>query len=648
MKAPPVTMIVEWLFIALLLLGAGFLFIGKWTTPGIRLGGALLAIAALVAGWSWQTRLEKKLASRAQLVAPHVGRPEEYAGSESCRACHPDQYTSWHHSFHRTMTQIASPESVRGDFENVTLTLDGEVYRLERRGDEFWVDMVEPDWTIQQALIAKAKKSGGAVPNDSNPAALPRTRRRLTMVTGSHHMQSYWVEDKHGNRQFNFPFVYLFEQARWVPRRDAFLRNPTGRSLIQIWNVGCIDCHSTAGLPRQNEDAVSYDTRVAELGIACEACHGPAANHVRLNSDPYRRYTTHLQQGGDKSIVNPAKLSSKRSADVCGRCHSIHAPRNGNDWLQHGENFHPGDDLQAKLQVFQHMKPSEQRRGLFWNDDMIRVSGREYNGLIQSPCYQKGELSCLSCHSMHQSSRTNQLAQSMESNAACLQCHEKFSNNLEQHTHHAAGSSGSLCYNCHMPYTSYGLLKALRSHQISSPSVKATLQSERPNACNLCHLDKTLAWTAQNLSAWYKTPPQDLPLEEKTISASVLGALKGDAGQRALIAWHMGWKPALTVSQDSWQAPYLAMLLADPYPAVRCIAGRSLNRLPGFGDFAYDYVAGTGKLIRASEQALEQWQKTAKPIPDAPQLLTKNGRLEDETVETLFKSRNNRVVELQE
>ncbi len=107
---------------------------------------------------------------------------------------------------------------------------------------------------------------------------------------------------------------------------------------------------------------------------------------------------------------------------------------------------------------------------------------------------------------MHQSSPTNQLAKGMASNAACLQCHSSFEKRPEQHTHHLAGSSGSLCYNCHMPYTSYGLLKALRSHQISNPTVKASLQTGRPNACNLCHLDKSLRWTAQNLFAWYGIP----------------------------------------------------------------------------------------------------------------------------------------------
>ena len=37
--------------------------------------------------------------------------------SRTCQACHPDQYNSWYHSYHRSMTQVATPETVAGDFE---------------------------------------------------------------------------------------------------------------------------------------------------------------------------------------------------------------------------------------------------------------------------------------------------------------------------------------------------------------------------------------------------------------------------------------------------------------------------------------------------------------------------------------------------
>src|SRR6185295_6427808 len=135
-------------------------------------------------------------------------------------------------------------------------------------------------------------------------------------------------------------------------------------------------------------------------------------------------------------------------------------------------------------------------RDSFWSDGMVRVSGREYNGLIDSPCFRDAKderrtLSCASCHTMHKAAEdarstgewadTHQVAAHMNGDEACLQCHPALRANPSAHTKHQPGSAGSACYNCHMPYTSYGLLRALRSHRISSPTAAATVQTGRPN-----------------------------------------------------------------------------------------------------------------------------------------------------------------------
>lgn len=547
------------------------------------------------------------------------------------------------------MTQVASPQSVRGPFDGVSLDLNGDVFRLERRDDEFWVEMPDPEEKLRRAVGQKVSDPASMAVVDSHGASAPRIKRRISMTTGSHHMQAYWVDNGHGNQQYSLPFTYLFEQERWVPRRSVFLKDPKALGWSQVWNVACIDCHATAGQPRQLQDTVAFDTRVAELGISCEACHGPAGEHVRLNSDPRRRYWLHHDgKKGDPSIINPARLSARQSSEVCGSCHSIRGVINEKAWLQDGTNYRPGDELEKKSPVIERPRSPAARRGSFWSDGMVRVSGRDYNGLLKSPCFKGEKFSCLSCHSMHQSSPTNQLAIRMESNDACLQCHQSFAKNAEQHTHHKAGSEGNLCYNCHMPHTTYGLMKAIRSHQISSPSVKASLQTGRPNACNLCHLDKTLDWTSQKLAAWYKIPAEQLSVEDNTVAASVLWALKGDAGQRALIAWHMGWRPARTASGDKWIAPYLALLLDDPYSAVRYIAGRSLGSLPGFQDFPYDYVSSGPELGLSKERAMELWRKSPQSIGDNALLIDQSGALQRDAVEQLLKSRDNRLLELLE
>jgi len=133
-----------------------------------------------------------------------------------------------------------------------------------------------------------------------------------------------------------------------------------------------------------------------------------------------------------------------------------------------------------------------------------------------------------------------------------------------------------------MPYTTYGLLKTIRSHQISSPSVQASLDTGRPNACNLCHLDKTLAWTADALKQWYATPTPPLDDDDRSVAASLMWLLRGDAGQRAIVAQSMGWDAAQQASGTGWMTPYLALLQKDSYDAVRYIAARSLKTLPEF------------------------------------------------------------------
>src|SRR5947209_14900993 len=92
-----------------------------------------------------------------------------------------------------------------------------------------------------------------------------------------------------------------------------------------------------------------------------------------------------------------------------------------------------------------HTKP-DFFRNRFWGDGMIRVTGREFNGLQASPCFRGGEFSCISCHEMHLDSpgqtdvqtwaRSGQLKPKMDSDAACLQCHKTMTTNIAGHTHH--------------------------------------------------------------------------------------------------------------------------------------------------------------------------------------------------------------------
>jgi len=604
---------------------------------------ATVAILATVAGFTWATRSYDPSNQRVKRI---VNRPLQepdrgYVSSTACRACHPDQYDTWHDSFHRTMTQLATPESVVGTFDGLPFDLDGKVYRLERIADQFWAEFDDPDRNTE-----------------SGPP--PRIRRQLVMTTGSHHMQVYWYPTGKKRKLGQLPIIYLFEKHRWIPRIAAFLtpRLDPAPSETGRWNKACSNCHATRVKPRLfSEDG--FDTTVTELGIACEACHGPALDHIRANHNTLRRYELHLTGKPDPTIVNPRKLSLRRTSQVCGQCHSVwslYSRKADEQWADNGYTYRPGDNLDDTRRIVHEPRlPSA-----FWPDGMVRVSGREFSGMSRSPCYLRGEMTCLSCHTLHQKPddprptnewTDDQLAPQMRSDHACLQCHDSFKSNLEEHTFHRKDSTGSRCQNCHMPHTTYGLLKAMPSHEIDSPSVSVTLSTGRPNACNQCHLDKTLGWTAEYLNRWYQIRKPELSNEEQTISASVLWLLRGDAGLRAITAWTFGWSAAQQASRTDWLAPYLAQLLVDPYPAVRFIAARSLQHLDEFAEFDYDYVANAEHRSDARGRVLDIWNSSrsqGSPTIGNAILILPNGELNQKMFDRLVGQRDDHVMSLDE
>jgi hypothetical protein len=195
------------------------------------------------------------------------------------------------------------------------------------------------------------------------------------------------------------------------------------------WNSTCIACHATHGKPQLEKpfgsaplDGQAIQTTAAEFGIACEACHGPGAEHVRANRSPARRYARHLTASRDETTVQPAHLPARVSSQTCGQCHGIWefydaaGERQANS---HGLPYRPGEELVKTRFVAQPTSNGESPtmkallasdagflRDSFWPDGMVRVSGREYNGLIESPCFENAKdpartLSCFSCHTMH-------------------------------------------------------------------------------------------------------------------------------------------------------------------------------------------------------------------------------------------------------
>ncbi len=579
------------------------------------------------------------------------------------------------------MTQVATPRTARPSFVNQTIAaVQGQPMLLRQQGEQLFATFDDPD---------------SAAPAD----ARPRIERQVTMITGSHNQQVFWYATGKGRLLGQLPAAYLVAEQRWIPRRMAVLHPPTQAPMSETghWNSTCLVCHTTNGKPQfdtpfgsQPLETQSVQTTVGEFGISCESCHGPAETHVAANRSVLQRYRLHLSGGEDPTVVQPLRLDPKRGSQVCGQCHSVWEFYDGAGERQAnggGLPFRPGDDLAASRFVAQPTRnldsPTMQAlladdsrflRDAFWADGTVRVSGREYNGLIESPCYQRatdpGTNTLLLLVSRDAQGRRTTRATSQSwaddqlstralpteaasapaaSNEACLQCHAPLRASVTTHTHHAPDSPGSRCYNCHMPYTTYGLLKTIRSHTVGSPTAQESLATGRPNACNLCHLDRTLTWTAEALQRWYGTTAPALGNDEATTAASLLWLLEGDAGQRAIVAQAMAWPPAQEASGTEWMAPHLARLLDDPYDAVRLGAARSLRSLPGFSEFAVDAAAPADARRQAQLQVMASWDRNRRRAPGAPELLlTATGEVDIPRVLSLLKQRNNRPMLLRE
>jgi predicted CXXCH cytochrome family protein len=586
---------------------------------------AAAAYAALIGALAWQPKQ-----SVPERALPRGTREGGYASSDTCRSCHPGQYASFYKSYHRSMTQAARPDTVLAPADGATFVIDGHSYELAWRGTKLW-------------------------------ARMPDRERRVVMTTGSHHYQGYWVEGSRGNELIKLPFVYHLGQKRFLPRKDIFLQPPDAPQRLTRWNSNCIQCHAVAGRPRHDLSLDEFDSSAVELGIACEACHGPGGAHVERHKNPITRYKQHLSSAPDGIIKNPGKMNARAASEVCGQCHAYFVPRDEESWWQSGyaDSHTPGKSLSASRYIFDYERDVGRQEGVlieasldsvFWPDGTIRVGGREYNGLVKSPCFERGKgdrtLACTSCHSMHSSEPNDQLRAGMDGNEACFGCHSGFKGRLSLHTRHRADSSGSVCYSCHMPYTSYALFKGIRSHRIDSPNVRQSVATGRPNACNLCHLDRTLAWTRERLRAWYGIESPPLTGDDASVAASLKWLLSGDAAQRVVAAYNMGLPDAQRASGADWQAPFLAELLDDPYSAVRFVAAASLRSLPGFAGLDYDFLEPADRRARTSRLLRARPVHTRRE--KLPLLLDVAGRVDTIRRQQLLDARDLRAVTIAE
>jgi predicted CXXCH cytochrome family protein len=592
----------------------------------------ILLLGAAYGGWRWFT------APDPEPIPDLVPGPTETAldlSPTACGACHPAQFESWHRTYHRTMTREATPETVKGDFNDGTNHYRGFTTRMTREGDAYFMSTLDPGWS---ELLARAGGQADRVPPPRH------VKIRVDRLVGSHWLQECLHRQENG-QYIRLPVLYHIAERRWVHTAGAFLAPESedfwARSRGANWNESCLYCHNTE--PSKNPirgphgSPVGYETEVAELGIACAACHGRGEQHVRQHET--------LRAGAQDDIVHPGRLSVPRRDDICARCHGALAPKPAMwDPRTHRDPFVPGQDLR----IFNHLFHSEAHQaelaglrpvspkppppdatdGRFWGDGTPLTTALEFNGMALSACYQggNGSLSCLSCHTMHGNDPNMLLKPKMRTNEACFQCHPGYRTRVAEHTRHASDSAGSLCVNCHMAPQVYSLMTTHRSHRIETPTLAGSLGSGKPHACNLCHLDQSLGWTKQQLAQWPngdRTAAGKLSADEEAIASALLILSRRDARSRVVVAGAFSNAAARQASGTDWFGSVLTRSLEhERYPAVRELLGRTLSDLTGAKSF--DPLASPGERLKQLTALRQRFDAmpVLRPLPGIPLLPT--------------------------
>jgi predicted CXXCH cytochrome family protein len=369
-----------------------------------------------------------------------------YVGSTACQTCHQDIYARWSKS--RMANVVRDPRQ--------------------------HPDAIIPDLSRPDPLLTFSKDD-------------------IAFVYGSRWKQRYFT--KIGDDYFPQPAQWDVTHKMWrryfVPNSadwwaplyppDNFKR-PTGPL--------CDGCHS-----------VNYDIatkKVSEWNVGCEKCHGPGSAHVNR---PVR-----------DTILDPARFDYVHASDTCIQCHSQGRPPTNPiagkyyDWPV---GFHVGLNLADFWQLEEH-KLGETTFTHF-ADGTAHKNRMQGNDFVTSLMYARG-VTCFNCHDPHGTDNPGMVRE--PGNGLCLGCHGPNTQNgphaatIEQHTHHAAGSPGSECIACHMPKIAETIADVkVRSHTFHFVWPTQTEALKIPNACNLCHTDKTTEWATAALRTWEDRSP---------------------------------------------------------------------------------------------------------------------------------------------
>jgi Flp pilus assembly protein TadD len=410
------------------------------------------------------------------LPSPVEEAPLEYVAVEICAECHAEETRRWRGSHHDLAMQVASTETVLGDFSDVSFLHEGELFEFEQREDRFLVRAPDADGNPREFEVAY---TFGVAPLQQY--LVPQDEGRLQALGVAWDARP---APAGGQRWFHL------RPGESVPPGD--LMHWTGA--FGAWNTMCADCHST-NLAKGYEPAQDrYQTTWSEPNVSCEACHGAGSDHVswaERGADPDvdgRGLVVDLREermwsfstGSPIAQRVPPAEATQHELDTCAPCHSRRSR------IADGE---PGDPFLDRY------RPALLEEGLYHADGQILDEVYVWGSFLQSRMHGAGVV-CSDCHDPH-SLRIE------EPDAVCAGCHQSEVFAAPMHHRHTAGSPGASCVACHMPSRTYMVIDGRRDHSFKVPRPDLTDAIGVPNACSSCHGDRPASWAAEALERWH-------------------------------------------------------------------------------------------------------------------------------------------------
>ncbi|MGQ9628894.1 MAG: ammonia-forming cytochrome c nitrite reductase subunit c552 [bacterium] len=226
----------------------------------------------------------------------------------------------------------------------------------------------------------------------------------------------------------------------------------------------CVGCHTTgfghaAGF-------VDPQKTPGLKGVQCESCHGPGGDHVVYN----------MRDG--TYFVDPEKISSSLSLEVCARCHV------GEQEFRRSAHAGSLEDLRAKPYA------GDECLNCHSADRILR--GTKMVVTLKNAQYP---ITCAVCHNPHGTPFESQLR--LGKQGTCARCHTMGDVKVEEIPHHpqsqmhlgAGGigvpqmtseflAAGVVCSDCHI---------FAREYREGRPRISGHLFKTEPEACVNCH-----------------------------------------------------------------------------------------------------------------------------------------------------------------